>query len=129
VRLLVDTHVLLWAVATPERLPPSSRDRLESPVNDVLFSAASIWELTIKIQVGRLKLTVEPEVIAEAATRMGFEELPVTAAHAAGVGRLPLHHRDPFDRLLVAQAIHEPARFLTADQVLAQYSDLIEIVA
>jgi PIN domain nuclease of toxin-antitoxin system len=128
-RLLVDTHVLLWALATPERLPPSSRDRLESPANDVLFSAASIWELTIKIQVGRLKLAVEPEEIAEAATRMGFEELPVTAAHAAGVGRLPLHHRDPFDRLLVAQAIHEPARFLTADQVLARYSDLIEIVA
>jgi PIN domain nuclease of toxin-antitoxin system len=128
VRLLVDTHVLLWAIAEPERIPPSCRDRLESPDNDVLFSAASIWELAIKLQVGRLKLPVALEEIAEAAARMGFEELPVTAAHAASVRRLPLHHRDPFDRLLVAQAIHEPARFLTVDQGLARYSDLVEVV-
>jgi PIN domain nuclease of toxin-antitoxin system len=60
---------------------------------------------------------------------MGFEELSMTAAHAAGVRRLPLHHRDPFDRLLIAQAIHEPARLLTADRVLAQYSDLVEVLA
>lgn len=128
-RLLVDTHVLLWAIAEPERIPASIRDRLESSDNEVFFSAASIWEVAIKQQIGRLNLPVTPEDLAEAAVRMGFEELPVTAAHAAGVSRLPLHHRDPFDRLLVAQAIHEPARFLTVDPALSLYSDVVEIVS
>jgi PIN domain nuclease of toxin-antitoxin system len=127
VRLLVDTHVLLWAAAEPHRLPPSFRERLESPENDVLFSAASIWELAIKLQIGRISFGVTPEVIAETALQRGFGELPVTAAHAAGVCRLPLHHRDPFDRLLVAQAIHEPARLLTVDRTLGQYTDLVEL--
>jgi len=127
-RLLVDTHVLLWAAAQPDRLPASCRDQLESPDNEVLFSSASIWELAIKVQIGRLKLKVPPAAIAAAAVRMGFTELPVTSAHAAGVGKLPLHHRDPFDRLLIAQAIHEPARLLTADRLLVRYSDLVELV-
>ncbi len=126
-RLLVDTHVLLWAAAEPERLPPSFRERLESPGNDVLFSAASIWELAIKTQIGRLSLAVTPEEIARTAVERGFDELPVMAAHAARVRNLPLHHRDPFDRLLIAQAVHEPARLLTVDRVLAKYSDLVEV--
>jgi PIN domain nuclease of toxin-antitoxin system len=129
VRLLVDTHVLLWAIAEPERIPASIRGRLESSDNEVFFSAASIWEVAIKQQIGRLNLPVTPEDLTEAAVRMGFEELPVTAAHAAGVSRLPLHHRDPFDRLLVAQAIHEPARFLTVDQALRLYSDVVEVLS
>jgi PIN domain nuclease of toxin-antitoxin system len=127
VRLLVDTHVLLWAAAEPHRLPPSFRQRLESPENDAMFSAASIWELAIKLQIGRISLAVTPEEIAETAVQRGFDGLPVTAAHAAGVRRLPLHHSDPFDRLLVAQALHEPARLLTVDRALAQYSDLVEV--
>ena len=126
-RLLVDTHVLLWAAAQPQRLPTSFRRQLESPQNDVVFSAASIWELAIKLQIGRLSLGVTPEKLARSAVERGFQELPVTAAHAAGVSRLPLHHRDPFDRLLVAQAIHEPARLLTVDRVLAKYSDLVDV--
>jgi PIN domain nuclease of toxin-antitoxin system len=126
-RLLVDTHVLLWAAAEPERLPASFRERLESPANEVLFSAASIWELAIKMQMGRLSLAIQPEEIARTAVERGFEELPVVAAHAAGVRHLPLHHRDPFDRLLIAQAVHEPARLLSVDRVLAKYSDLVEI--
>jgi PIN domain nuclease of toxin-antitoxin system len=128
-RLLVDTHVLLWAAAEPGRLSASTRERLESPDNEVLFSAASIWELAIKLQIGRLKLPVAAEEIVEAALRMGFDELPVTALHAAAVGRLPLLHRDPFDRILVTQAIHEPARFLTVDRTLATYSVLVEVIA
>ena len=127
-RLLVDTHVLLWAVAEPAKLSSSFRARLEAPENDVLFSAASIWELTIKLQIAKLSLPVSAEEIAGAAVRTGFQELAVSAAHAAGVGRLPLHHRDPFDRLLVAQAIHEPAHLLTADRALARYSDLVEVM-
>jgi PIN domain nuclease of toxin-antitoxin system len=126
-RVLVDTHVLHWAAAEPERLPPSFRERLESPESEVLFSAASIWELAIKMQIGRLALAVAPEEIARTAVERGFDELPVMASHAARVRNLPPHHRDPFDRLLVAQAIHEPARLLTVDRILAKYSDLVEL--
>lgn len=126
-RLLVDTHVLLWAAAEPGRLPATFREWIESPENEVYFSAASIWELAIKLQIQRISLTVTPAEIASAATRMGFDELAVTAAHAARVRQLPLHHRDPFDRMLIAQAMHEPTRLLTADRVLGQYSDLVEV--
>lgn len=126
-KLIVDTHVLLRAAAEPERLPPSFRHRLESPENEVLFSAASIWELAIKVGIGRLSPDVDPGLIASTAVERGFVELPVTALHAARVRHLPFHHRDPFDRLLVAQALHEPARLLTVDRVLKQYSDLVEL--
>lgn len=128
-RLLLDTHVLLWTVAEPRRIPSLTRKRLESSDNEVLFSAASIWELAIKLQIGRIALPVGAEEIAGAGEAMGFVELPVTAAHAAGVSRLPLHHRDPFDRLLISQATREPARLLTLDSVLCQYSDLVELLA
>lgn len=128
-RLLVDTHILLWAAAAPDRLPRSFRARLESTENEVLFSAASIWELAMKLQIGHIALGIMPEEIARTAVERGFVELPVRADHAAGVRSLPLHHRDPFDRLLIAQAIHEPARLLTVDRVLAKYSDLVEVSA
>ena len=127
-RLLLDTHLLLWAAATPERLSDEVRERIASRKNEVLFSAASIWELAIKAQSRRAPLGVLPEEIAWTAAEQGFEELPVLAAHAARVRRLPPHHRDPFDRLLIAQALHEPLRLLTADRVLAEYSDLVEVV-
>jgi PIN domain nuclease of toxin-antitoxin system len=126
-RLLVDTHVLLWAAASPERLPASFRARLESPESTVLFSAASIWEIAIKAQIGKLDLAVEPDEIARTAVDRGFEELSITSAHAAATGRLPLLHRDPFDRILLAQAIEEPARLLTLDRALARYSELVEV--
>jgi PIN domain nuclease of toxin-antitoxin system len=129
VRLLVDTHVLLWALAEPQKLPRASRAKLEAVENEVLFSAASIWELAIKLQIGRLVLPIDLEEITEAAKLMGFAELAVSAAHAAGVRQLPLYHRDPFDRLLIAQAIHEPARLLTADAILSRYSNLVEVIA
>jgi PIN domain nuclease of toxin-antitoxin system len=127
-RLLVDTHVLLWAAAQPERLPPTFRRRLESPESTVLFSSSSIWEIAIKSRIGRLELAVEPEEIARTAVERGFEELPITSVHAAATARLPLFHRDPFDRLLVAQAIEEPARLLTMDRALSRYSELVELV-
>ena len=127
-RLLVDTHVLLWAIAEPPKLPRGSQAKLKAAENEVLFSAASIWELAIKLRIGRIVLPVELEEITEAAKSMGFAELPVSAAHTASVRSLPLYHRDPFDRVLVAQAIHEPARLLTADHVLGQYSTLVEVI-
>lgn len=126
-RLLVDTHVLLWAAAEPQKLPAAFRAAIESADNEVLFSAASIWEVAIKLQVGRIELEVTPEELADSAREQGYVELPVTSLHAAAVRRLPLHHRDPFDRLLVAQAMNEPARLLTVDHVLGKYSDLVEV--
>jgi PIN domain nuclease of toxin-antitoxin system len=127
-RFLLDTHVLLWALAEPRRIPTSARKRLESPEHQVLFSAASIWEIAIKVRLGRLKPSLSVDDVAAAAIRTGFEELPVRASHAAATAKLPMHHADPFDRLLVAQALHEPARLLTVDRGLRRYSDLVEVL-
>ena len=128
-RLLLDTHVLLWALAMPERLAPAIRDQLEDPANTVLFSAASIWEIAIKARLGRADFPQSPTQVIEAARVIGFLELPVHAAAAARVADLPLLHRDPFDRLLVAQAISEPARFYTADRLLPPYSELVTLIS
>lgn len=128
-RLLLDTHVLLWALGRPERLDPQTREWLEDPAHTVLFSAASIWEIAIKAALGRPDFPQRPERVAEGARATGFLELPVHSAAAARVAILPAHHRDPFDRLLVAQALQEPARLLTADPLLARYSELITLIA
>jgi PIN domain nuclease of toxin-antitoxin system len=98
---------------------------LESPDHDVLFSAASVWEMSIKAALGRADFRVAPASIVEAAQATGFIELPVRAAAALKVAALPHHHRDPFDRLLVAQAMTESAVLYTADAQLGAYSDLI----
>jgi PIN domain nuclease of toxin-antitoxin system len=127
-RLLLDTHVLIWALSEPERLSPSARGDLISRRNEVLFSAASIWEIAIKAQIERKHFGVSPLEIAQAAEETGFVELPVRSVHASRVTSLPLHHRDPFDRILVAQAITEPAHLLTVDAKLPPYSELIRLV-
>ena len=117
--------MLVWAVIDPDRLTPQVRDLLEDPDQDVLFSAASIWEISIKAALGRADFRVTPREILEAALRDGFVELPVTSAASLAVADLPLIHRDPFDRLLVAQALTEPARLYTADAALEPYSELV----
>lgn len=127
-RVLLDTHVLIWALGEPQRLSKEMRLLLEASETTVLFSAASIWEIAIKMQIGRVHFSVQPQEITEVAITSGFEELPVRAAAAAQVAQLPMHHRDPFDRLLIAQAISEPAKLLTADAALAQYSDLVVVL-
>ena len=127
-RILLDTHVLLWALAEPGRIPEEVREQLVSPDNEVLFSAASIWEIAIKAQIGRLPLSISVEEIVEASLASGFRELPIRSLHAAAVYRLPLYHRDPFDRILVAQAMTEPAHLLTVDGKLARYSELVVMV-
>ncbi|MBS4099343.1 MAG: type II toxin-antitoxin system VapC family toxin [Sulfuricella sp.] len=125
-RILLDTHILLWALGDPAKLPGNARLLIEDDANDILFSAASILEIAIKAQAGRVDFPVRPDQIAAAALATGFSELPVSARHGAGVCSLPLHHRDPFDRLLIAQAISEPARLLTVDALLGQYSELVD---
>ncbi|MHB1054074.1 MAG: type II toxin-antitoxin system VapC family toxin [Thiobacillus sp.] len=126
--LLLDTHVLLWALDAPQRLPQDVVAQIESPETQVYFSAASIWEIAIKTALGKIDFHYPPEDIARAAKETGFIELPVSAAHGAKVAHLPLHHRDPFDRLLIAQALLMPAQLLTADSALVPYSELVRLV-
>lgn len=121
-RLLVDTHVLLWIMANDPALSPTAREII-GRAETVYASAASIWEVSIKSALGKLKIDQERFMKALPAT--GFTPLPITWEHADAVRRLPALHRDPFDRLLVAQAISEPLKLMTADQMLAQYSELV----
>jgi len=124
-RLLLDTHVLLWALSTPKHLSKKVRSEIENPANDVMFSAASIWEIAIKWTLKRSDFRVTPGEILAAAIESGFRELPVRSNAAAHVAALPTHHRDPFDLLLIAQAVTEPAILYTADPQLEIYSELV----
>lgn len=124
-RIILDTHVLLWAIDAPRRLPSDVAAVLKDTGNQVLFSAASIWEIAIKSAQRKSDFEADPAEIASAAVDTGFVELQVTAAAAARVAQLPMLHKDPFDRLLVAQALHEPALLYTADRMLQQYSELV----
>ena len=120
-KLLLDTQLLLWAASEPMRLKLATRRLLEDPNHDLLFSAASIWEVSIKASLGRDDCDVDPRVLRRGLLDNGYTELPVTGAHAAAVLDLPPHHRDPFDRLLVAQAQVEGITLLTADATVARY--------
>ena len=127
-RLLLDTNVLLWAIVDSARLDPGTRDVLEHSANEVLFSAASIWEIAIKAGLRRADFDFRPEEVVQQARLAGFNELTVSSEAATRVADLPLHHRDPFDRLLVAQAMAVPAMFYTADTRLPQYSELVRLI-
>jgi len=127
-RLLLDTHVLIWALAQSARLPSTVRATFADPDNDIFFSAASIWEIAIKARLGRADFPIGSTEIARVARLTGFMELPVLASAAALVETLPLYHRDPFDRLLVAQAMNGPLQLYTADTALEPYSDLVTVV-
>lgn len=119
--LLLDTHVLLWALMSPTRLSPSLKLALMDPANQVLFSAASIWEIAIKCALQRLDFDFEPETVAQAALETEFDPLPIRHEHAARVRHLPALHADPFDRMLLAQAQCEGAQLVTADRALMAY--------
>jgi PIN domain nuclease of toxin-antitoxin system len=125
VQLLLDTHALLWCLIQPARLGAESRAVIENADNDVLFSTASVWEIAIKASLGRADFQVPPAAIFAEAIALGFVELPISCAAALKVADLPFHHRDPFDRLLIAQAMTEPAMLYTADTTLAAYSELV----
>ncbi len=127
-RLLLDTHFLLWAAARSKRLPREARLLIEDVANEAYFSAASIWELAIKLSLGRKDFRIDLGELQTALADMGLVELPVTAVHASGVIKLPLIHRDPFDRLLIAQSIAEPLTLLTNDALLARYSNRVQVV-
>ncbi|MGQ0751884.1 MAG: type II toxin-antitoxin system VapC family toxin [Betaproteobacteria bacterium] len=124
-RLLLDTQIYLWYLADLPKLSKEARAAIDD-ADEVFVSAASIWEATIKVAIGRLRAA--PADLVAGITASGFVELPVSARHAAAVAVLPAHHRDPFDRMLIAQALDEPMRLLTADGLLKVYSDLVTLV-
>lgn len=124
-RILLDTHLYLWWLQDHPKLSRQARS-LVVAADEVFISSASIWEAAIKINIGKLEADIE-ELVAKIASN-SFRELPVSASHAARILQLPDIHRDPFDRILIAQAMCEPLRFLTMDATLAKYSDLVEVL-
>ena len=127
-KLLLDTHLLLLAVLQPARLSPAARSLLSDLSNELLFSSASLWEVTIKQRRGRDDFQVDPRLLRRGLLDNGYVELPITGLHALAVGGLPALHKDPFDRILVAQAIVEGITLLTADPVVAQYPAPVRLV-
>lgn len=120
-KLLLDTHVLLWAAGSPAQLPPAVRAMLDDPDNELLFSAASLWEIAIKRGLGRADFQVDARVLRRGLLDNGYLELPITSEHAVFIDSLPAIHKDPFDRILIAQATVEGITLLTADALVAQY--------
>ena len=120
-KLLLDTQILLWAAGRPERLSSAARKLLGDARNDLIFSAASLWEIAIKRTLGREDFRVDPRLLRRSLLDNGYGELAVTGEHAVAVGSLPPLHKDPFDRLLLAQALAEGITLLTADAQLAKY--------
>ncbi len=124
-RLLLDTHVALWAITDDPRLPEKARTSIGDRSNQVYVSAASVWEIAIKHAVKRDDMPVSGSQALAFFRASGYELLDITAAHAASVETLPALHSDPVDRLIVAQALSEPLRLMTRDAMLARYSDTI----
>lgn len=120
-KLLLDTQVLLWAAGEPDRLSAAARRLLNDPRNELLFSAASLWEIAIKRMLGREDFRVEPRLLRRGLLDNGYTELPITSQHAVGIESLPPLHKDPFDRLLLSQALEEGITLVTGDAQVAQY--------
>lgn len=126
-RILLDTHCWLWMVGSPERLSQAAREIVEDVDHDLLLSAASAWEIALKHSIGKLELSGDPvDLIPDWMVRSGVTALPVHHAHALAVSRLPPHHHDPFDRLLIAQAILENLPILAADTAFEHYE--VEVI-
>jgi PIN domain nuclease of toxin-antitoxin system len=128
-KLLLDTHLLLWAAGHPEKLSRSARKLLDDPDHELLFSAASLWEIAIKRSLGRADFRVEPRLLRRGLLDNGYTELPITSQHAVSIDVLPPLHRDPFDRLLVSQALVEGVTLLTTDEQVARYAGPIRMVS
>jgi PIN domain nuclease of toxin-antitoxin system len=123
--LLLDTHVALWAITNNPKLSQRARDLITSPKTTVWVSTANIWEIAIKHSLGRGDMPVSGRDAARYFQESGYRLLPIEAEHAVAVEELPMHHQDPFDRILVAQALVEPMRLITHDPLVARYSDTI----
>ena len=126
--LLLDTHLLLWAAGYPGKLSSEARDLLSNPTAELMFSTASIWEVVIKNALGRSDFRVEPQQLRDGLIQNGYHELVIRSEHVLAVGLLPLIHKDPFDRILIAQAQVENATLLTTDDQVARYPGSIQAV-
>lgn len=127
-RLLLDTQIMLWALTGSSRLRAVARDLIADPANDIYVSTASIWEIAIKHALGRGDMPVSGARVAELCAAAGYRELPVAWQHAVAVESLPALHADPFDRILVAQAVTEPMRLLSRDATVAGYGAMVMAV-
>ena len=120
-KLLLDTHVLIWAAGFPDRLSVEARELIADTDNDLVFSAASLWEVAIKSGLGREDFIVDARLLRRGLLDNGYSELPVASEHAVAIDGLPPIHKDPFDRLLIAQAMVEGITLLTADDLVGEY--------
>jgi PIN domain nuclease of toxin-antitoxin system len=127
-KFLLDTQLLLWAAGYPERLSEAAHALLNHQENELLFSAASLWEVAIKRSLGRSDFTVDPRLLRRGLQDNGYIELAITGEHAVTIDILPPIHKDPFDRMLVAQALSEGITLLTADALLGRYPGSVRVV-
>ncbi len=127
-KLLLDTHLLLWAAGQPDQLSPQALALIDNPAHELVFSAASLWEVAIKRGLGREDFRVDPRLLRRGLLDNGYLELPITSEHTVAVDGLPPLHKDPFDRILVAQSLVEGMLLVTADPIVAQYHGSIRQV-
>jgi PIN domain nuclease of toxin-antitoxin system len=127
-KLLLDTHLLLWAAQSVEHLPLDAQTLMSEPENELFFSVASLWEIVIKCGLGREDFKVDPRILRRSLLDNDYRELPILSEHAVAIGALPPIHKDPFDRLLVAQATVEGITLLTADVQVAKYPGPVQRV-
>lgn len=127
-KLLLDTHLLIWAAESAARVPRRARSLMSAPGNELLFSVASLWEIAIKSKLNRRDFQVDPHVLRRGLIDNGYQELPIFSEHAVAIDALPLIHKDPFDRLLVAQATVEGITLLTDDATVARYPGPVQLI-
>lgn len=127
-KILLDTHILLWAAGEPDRLPMAAREILENPETEPTFSPASLWEVAIKRGLGRDDFQVDPRLLRRGLLDNGYVELPITGEHAVAVNSLSAIHKDPFDRMLIAQAMIAGIELLTGDELVGRYPGPIRLV-
>lgn len=127
-RLLLDTHIALWAISDDPKLSGSARALITAPENEIVVSAASLWEIAIKHSLGRSNMPVSAADALKWFRESGYRLLAISPEHTVAVESLPLLHADPFDRILIAQSLHEPLRLLTHDALMARYSDTVMLV-
>lgn len=126
-KLLLDTHLLLWAASDPERMPAAARALIQDPQHQLIFSAASLWEIAIKRALARQNLRADPALLRRGLLDNGYTELAITGRHAVAVAVLPALHKDPFDRMLIAQATADGLLLLTVDPAVARYPGPIQM--
>lgn len=127
-KLLLDTHVLIWAAGDPNRLSTDARALIADTDNELFFSAASLWEIAIKSGLGREDFAVDARLLRRGLLDNGYSELPVASEHAVAIAGLPPIHKDPFDRLLIAQSIVEGITLLTADEIISRYAGPVRLI-